>query len=386
MNKTGVLSLYFFIMTFISGGAGITGAAQAQDLPQAIEEIRAMIKNVETIRQTHRAHTFDHPTLWLCYYGKKGLIPPPHLLNQFIKPEQIEVPGYKVLNEADRKDSFLHSKEVIRRLEKSIAFLEKYADFYNVFPPVFEMDYLRNGLNAWKNHVMSYHNALDQYFTDIALYARYIYYDRNVLYNQRLQELETKYPGRENDEKLQKQFDAEKIKLDAWRQEAEEKGAKLSEQSFNMSTGRTFKAITDHSEIELFCDLEDEFLLRLILFKLNKEYLNSTPAEKTSKRTEQLKLEIEVLKTAAEKKYGKDWKYLFRNIESGALPGGLIHDNQGAAVKSLYFRFFPQTHYHSQQFKTAVRPPDINSCNLCRTFANCEEQGLIKSDASLPAL
>ncbi len=324
----------------------------------------------------HRAHTFDHPTLWLCYYFKKGPIPPPHYLNKLIKPSQIETTGFKLLDEADQKDRFIHANKVIARLEKSLEFLKKHVDFYTKFPPVFEMDYLRNGINAWKGHLMSYHNTLDQYFTDIALYARLIYYESIVLYNEKREELQTRYAKRDQDEKLQTQYERASAELERWRREKEAQGAKVAEQSFNMATGRTFKSITDHTHIELFNNLEAEFILRLILFNLNKSYIDGQWGSPEKK--EALEHEIETLKSEAEKKYGKKWEYLFRNPQTGELPGGLIRDKHFSGVKAFFWRLIPTTAYTSPLFKTAVRPPDIKNCQLCQTFRACRREGIIE--------
>lgn len=234
-----------------------------------------------------------------------------------------------------------HIHEVDANLRASMEFLTKHTTYYMEHFPERETRYLYDGMDQWRDLVNAYEKDLNTYLRRSAQYVVFNRYYRQTLYDRKIEELNKKFPNREDDPLQKARYTAERQVFEKWysnkKKEAEEDRAYLRS-----------SPLYKYKKAKIFNDLEAEFgdivkiqMLNDAYMQINKNYafydlddpqdielmkeLKQDPVH--AKRIEELKRIRDNFKSAvteAKEKYGDDWLDRFRDYRTGNVPGGLL--------------------------------------------------------------
>ncbi|MBD3263712.1 MAG: hypothetical protein GF375_01245 [Candidatus Omnitrophica bacterium] len=374
-------------MAILIGCIGLDSTAYSQDcycFSDAIKEIEGMIKKVNEFEDI-MIETINKKFIWECYYLRKGNMPEEVVKNSMIHPESWGI-DFSHFRDSLKLEKFTHKNEILGKLVSSKRYLRRFSEFYEDHHPVAEMKYLRSGMKEWWEHVRTLHAALDEYFSNIAHFARVGYYEANVLYSEKCREIEEKYSGRDNDPALQTQYEKEMNELREWRRMKLEEADRIEASGFGIGMGSSWKKLKSCCEAEFFNDLKKEFFPRLVLLKLNdkyikgKEKLSSLDAghpqiEALRKSVSRTEKEVKVLIQAEKDKYGSKWKDRYRDPVTGHLPGGLLKDDKFTEFIISVRNLFPKKGMSKECEHCQGIDPYIG---LCETLDSCEGLDALK--------
>ncbi|MBD3246405.1 MAG: hypothetical protein GF333_05275 [Candidatus Omnitrophica bacterium] len=346
MRRTKKIAYRFFMTVSLAVLFALPGRAQEDfTYRDAIDEIDQMIETVLEVEET-QVDLLNKSILWECYYTDKGEIPAEVAATDFVKPSDWGM-DFSYFQEEEKLNKFTHKREILQELKESKQYLKRFKNFYRRYPPVQEIRYLREGMKVWKEHIADFHAALDEYFGDIAEFMKLEYYERIVMYNERLKKLKEEYQGN----LTCPEYVHKKKQLDIWREEVAEEAAKIEDTKFGYGVGESWRALQSCTEREFFTDLKEEFLPRLVVLKLNKVYLvksaqlekldsESREAERLRREIARKRKEIKILLHAEQEKYGAQWKERYRDPVTGFLPGGLVEDSFFGEIKTVVVNMF----------------------------------------------
>jgi hypothetical protein len=312
-------------------------------------------------------------------------MPPEVAINSMIYPEAWGM-DFSYFQESTKLDNFLHKDEILIKLNAARQYLKRFSEFYTEHPPIMEMEYLRAGMKQWWEHARTLNAALEEYFVSIAHFARVGHYEANVLYSQRCREIEKKYAGREDDSKMQVEYQEEMEELKEWREAKLEEADQIEADGFGIGFGSSWKTLKACCEAKFFNDLKTEFFPRVVVIKLNDKYMkqvkelssldpDSSKAKALKKSIARTGREIQVLIKAEKEKYSSKWKERYRDAVTGYLPGGLLKDNKFTELMITVRNIFPKERISKACEKCQGIDPHIG---LCETLEACEGLAAVK--------
>lgn len=333
----------------------LTGARQespqgTEPLLQAIDEIEQMIRFVEAEEKKHN-ETIKKGRFMKGYYTELAGIPESELGRSVYiltgedawpsdYPEWLAqtIPGDTISGEIS---PYWH---IVPKLKASVGHIQGNSEYYRKNPPAQEMNYLRKGLYEWQKALAEYHNALDNYYEVLANFVKYTrYYDR--VRRDKLEEIDRKYAGRDNDKFQMAKYDVEVKAVEDWWQKLKPE----EELYYNKlhSGEEAYNRVAKAAEAKMFNSLRDEFENSINITQKNKEYmgceerLNDKKLEKSKRKNleqqrDSLKKQIGDMIKNEQKARGENWRDRLRDPVTGELPGGLITDKGLDKLKTMY--------------------------------------------------
>jgi len=366
MRKIAFLGLIVVFLTSCAFSAfAQEGKAQKGKLFAALEEIQPMIKELDDTFAKHRDVLQDRGFM-KCYYVKRGGIPEEALEKPvFVIDKNGEIGpfpewlshdlawasdlscGGPVLPGLSSGDGERMQIGVLKiKLQESMAYLQRNSEFYTKHSADSEMNYLRQGMDKWRRHIVDYHNALDDFLAGTAEFIKYSTYDYhryNKLYDEAVVRCDSLPERSAEKAKCQIERDEYAKKRDEARHKAE---YELATSRVRGASYTQMKRLSDAKVI--FENLENVFgadLLRIrvdndmILEKqkrLQDKELDETVRKTCENDIKALKKDMNERLNKLRKERGQNCLDALRDPKTGAIrDGGELKDRGVDAVKVL---------------------------------------------------